>query len=341
MKKYCKGLRLRDKQVGLIILIVLLSGCAQKVKIRALEPAQIDRAADTKKIALTKFRHDTVGLAAKIEAKLYNTKIDGKHYFTLISRNDLEHILKEQKLQNSGLIHPKEAVDIGELIGVEAIISGDIGRVTAQDSRFYERRSRCRDHECKRIEYYDVVCTTRVVGFSTELRMVDVKRGDIIYAQTLTPTESYKHCWDDGVPLPSPQMAADEMADEIAKSFVYKLTPHYRTFSVKLLDEGDLDYTDEQEKLLEMALKYIEQSRYDKAEQMLIELIESTNKQSYVAFYNLGVIKEAQGRYTQAKEYYEKADSLMVEPVEAIDNAVVRIKKLIQNRKRTHEQLKR
>lgn len=333
---------MRENWIGLfIIFIVLLTGCAQKVQIRTLEPAQIDKAADTKQIALSRFRHDTVGLAAKIEAKLANKKIDGKNYFTIVSRNDLGKILREQKLQNSGLMKPQDAVAVGELVGVEAIISGDVGSVTAQDSRFYERRSRCRDHECKRIEYYDVVCTKRVVGFSTELRMVDVRGGDIIYAETLTPTRSFKHCWDDAVPLPSPQMAADEIADEIAESFVYKLTPHYRTFYVELLEEGDLDYTDAQEELLKVALKYIEQSRYDKAEQYLIELIDATKMQSYVPFYNLGVLKEAQGKYTEAKEYYERADSLIVEPVEAINDAMVRINTLIQKRKRSYEQLAR
>ena len=327
--------------IVLTLSIVLFTGCAQKVQIHALEPAQIDRAADTKKVAVSRFKNDRVGLSTKIEAKLSNVKIDGKNYFTMVSRNDLDKILREQKLQNSGLIETQDAVDIGELVGAEAIISGNVGNVTSQDSRFYERRVRCADLKCSKLQYYNVVCTKRVVGLSAELRMVDIKRGDIIYAETLTPTRSFKHCWDDSYPLPSAQMAGQDLAEKIAESFVYKLTPHYRTFYVELLEEPDLDYTDAQEKLLEVSLKYIEQSRYDKAEKFLIDLIESTDMQSYVAFYNLGVIKEAQGKYAEAKEYYERADSLMVEPVEAINSAIVRINNLIQKRERTRDQLAR
>ena len=74
---------------------------------------------------------------------------------------------------------------------------------------------------------------------------------------------------------------------------------------------------------------------------MLGELIETTDSQSYVAFYNLGVVKEAQGQYSEAKEYYETADKLMVEPVKAINAAVVRIDSLIAKQERLKFQLQR
>ncbi|MEJ2373298.1 MAG: hypothetical protein P8Y16_05840, partial [Sulfurimonas sp.] len=129
--------------------------------------------------------------------------------------------------------------------------------------------------------------------------------------------------------------------NEIAQSFTYKLTPHYRQFNVTLLEDPDIDYTDQQEQLLEVSLKYIEQGRYDKAEKLLIDLIDATGQKSYVPFYNLGVIKEAEGNYDEAKEYYGYADNLMIEPVEEINNAVVRIENLIEKRKQTMEQINR
>jgi len=324
-----------------ILIMLIMNGCAQKVNVRALEPAEIDRAASTKKVAVANFSNDRVGLSGKIEAKLARFKIDNKSYFTIVSRNDFNRIVEEQKIQNSGLVNQKTVVDIGNLIGAQAIISGNVGRATAQDTYFYERRSRCADKKCKELIYYKVRCKKRIVGLSAELRMVDVAQGDIIYADTMNRSKTYRHCSDDSRALPSREMVAQDLAESMASSFIYKLTPHYRNFRVVLLEDPDLDYNDEQERLLEVALTYIEQGRFDKAEQFLIQLIDSTDSQSYVAFYNLGVVKEAEGNYFEAKEYYENADNLMIEPVEEINAAVIRINSLIDKSQRTQSQLAR
>ena len=323
------------------LIMFIMSGCAQKVNVRALEPAEIDRVAATKKVAVANFSNDNVGLSGKIEAKLARFRIDNKSYFTIVSRNDFNKIVEEQKIQNSGLVDQKTVVDIGHLIGAQAIISGNVGKATSQNSYFYVRRSRCADKKCKELIYYKVRCMKKVVGLSAELRMVDIAQGDIIYADTMNRSRTYTHCSDDSRALPSREMVAQDLAESIANSFIYKLTPHYRNFRVVLLEDPDLDYSDEQEKLLEVSLTYIEQGRFDKAEQFLFQLIDSTDSQSYVAFYNLGVVKEAQGNYLEAKEYYENADNLMIEPVQEINAAVIRINSLIEKRHRAQAQLAR
>jgi len=104
-----------------MLFILFMAGCAQKVNVRALEPAEIDRAATTKKIAVDSFRNDRVGLSGKIEAKLARFKIDNKSYFTIVSRNDFKKIIEEQKIQNSGLVEQEAVVEIGNLIGAQAL----------------------------------------------------------------------------------------------------------------------------------------------------------------------------------------------------------------------------
>lgn len=330
-------------KLGIFLMIsgILLGGCAQKVGMRALEPAQVDRVANTKKLTVTNFYNDRVGLSNKIEANLVRFQIDNKNYFTVVGRNDFDKIIREQRLQNSGLVDPKTATEVGQLIGAQAIISGNVGRATSQDSYFYERRSRCADKECKKLVYYNVRCKKRLVGLSAEMRIVDVTKGDIIFADTLSNNAVYKHCSDDQRVIPSTEIAAQRLASNMANNFTYKLTPHYRNFNVTLLEDPDLDYTDAQEELLEFSLKYIEQRRYDKAENLLKKLIDTTGSKSYVPFYNLGVIAEARGKYAEAKEYYAYADNLMVEPVEEINTAVSRIERLISKREKTREQIKR
>lgn len=64
------------------LLLVVISGYSQKVNIAVLEPVEIDRVANTKKIAVTRFKNDNVGLSSKIEAILANIKINNKNFFT-------------------------------------------------------------------------------------------------------------------------------------------------------------------------------------------------------------------------------------------------------------------
>lgn len=327
--------------IQVVLVGVFISGCAQKVRIQALEPAEVDRVAKTKKIAVTNFQNDRVGLSTKIETNLARHKIQNKPFFTMVSRNDIKKIISEQKLQNSGLVEVSDAVEVGNLMGAEAIISGNVGHPSLSDTYFYESRTRCADKKCKELMYYKVRCKKRVIGLSAEIRIVDVAQGDIIYADSFSEASTYKHCRDDSRALPSREIATQRLADSIANRFTYKLTPHYRYFNVELLEDPDLDYDDNQEKLLESSLEYIKQNRYDKAERLLISLIDSTDQQSYVAFYNLGVVKEAKGEYLKAKEYYEKADNLVIEPQEVISASYLRINSIIEKHQLTQDQINR
>ena len=331
------------KQIFLFLTLVMsflfLSGCSQKVSIKALQPAEVDRISLTKKIAISNFNNDRVGLSRKIEAILAKHRLDNETYFTIVSRNDFNKIIKEQKIQNSGLIDQSTVVEVGSLIGAQAIVSGNVGRVGAKDTRYYAERYRCVDKKCKERVVYRVRCTKRVVSLSAEIRIVNISLGDVIYADTINKSSTHRSCKDSSRGLPSVETISQSLASSIANEFTYKLLPHYKTFEVVLLEDPDLDYSDEQEELLKFSLKYIEQGRYDKAQALLFRLIDATSQQSYVAFYNLGVVKEAEGNYKEAQEYYEAADNLMLKPVEEISDAYLRIKSLIAQRARANAQI--
>jgi tetratricopeptide (TPR) repeat protein len=323
----------------IIIIAIILNGCTKKITIKMIEPAEINRATDTKRIIVTKFQNDKVTLDKKIESILSKYKIDGKKFFTIVSRDNTDQIIKEQKFQNSGIIDSNTIVDAGNLLGAEAIISGSVGDATLSDTIFYESRSRCEDKKCKKMIYYQVECMRRVVGLSAEIKMISIEKGDIIHADSMKKDLSYVHCSDDSLPIPSKITITQNISSYFANKFTYKLTPHYKYLSVELLDDGDLEYSDFQEKLLNDALVYIEHHRYDKAEKLLITLIDSTNEQSYVAFYNLGLLKEIKSEYLKAKEYYKKADDLTTQPVEAIDKAYIRINSTIKKYKLAQQQI--
>ena len=325
---------------SLIVLIgaIFMSGCAQKVSVRALQPAEVSRAALTKKVAVTPFQNDQPNISGKIEAGLAKHKLDGKQYFTIISRQDLNKVLTEQKIQNSGIIDPSTATEVGKLIGAQAIISGRTGKPSTADTNFYETRIKCNKDHCWEVT---VSCKKRIAGLNAEIRMIDTQKGDIIYADTINKKGSWKHCQDDSRALPSTNMAAQTLASQIASDFTYKLVPHYVYYDVTLLEDPDLEYTDQQEALLDNALLFIKQKRYDRAKKILNKLIASTNGKSYVPIYNIAVVTEAEGQYEAAKELYIKADNLTVKPVKEINIAINHIDQVIEKNKQALKQLKK
>ena len=319
-----------------MILALFTTGCATKIKVKALYPSDIDRAAATKSIAVTEFKNDTLGVGGNFETKIASQKLDGKPYFTVISRTDIDQVLKEQKLQGSGLLDEASSVNIGGLIGAQAIISGEVGGVTQDDREYFETRTKCVKYndkkECVSYQKYRVNCVERSVGLNVNIKMVDVSRGDIIYTDSFNKSKSNNHCSDSWGQLLSQSAMLNGIIDNITTNFASKLTPKYVFFEVTLLDKPDIDYSDNQKQKLESGLKLMEKGRYDKAINNFEYLVESTGERSYVALYNLGVVHEALGNLNEALSLYKNADNLTDDSVDEIDAALKRIQLTIEKR---------
>ena len=298
--------------VSLSLALVLLSGCATKVQVRTLQPAEITTKSKT--VVVAGLVNDRVNLSGKIEAKLSNQVVDGQNYFRVLSPQELDHT------------------------PVEAIISGAVSNPSSSDSYFYETRSRCNKDRCWEIA---VSCVKRISALSAEIKMVDAQSGGIIYADTFDKSMVFEHCQDDSTPLFSPEMASQQIAQNIADSFIYKLVPHYVYFDVEILDKPDMDYSDTQKNMLSGAIEYIKLGRYDKAQQVLDRLIDTTDEKSYVALYDQGVLKEAQGDYSEAQVLYNKADNVAIKPIALIGEAIGRIQNSILENQQARQQIGR
>ena len=341
---------------GALSLVLLVSGCAQKVRIKALQPAEVGAMASKKKVAVSAFKHDSVGLSGKIEAKIANQELDKKRYFTVLSRKDMAKVVAEQKLQSSELMDAATSAKIGKLIGAQAIINGEIASANAESGSYMEDREKClqyyKDGGCARYRYYKVKCDTTQASVSANINIVNVETGSIIYGDTISKEYSADSCkagqtnlglmmLDTGPKqILSKGQALNRLASAIANDFVYKLTPNYVYFSVTLIEKIELEkVTDAQAKKLEIALAYIKQSRYDKAKKLLGQLMDSLNGKSYAVAYDLGVVYEATGDFDKAKELYKVADDLTVEPVKEINLAINRIDNLIAKREEAKRQM--
>jgi len=321
---------------------IFTTGCVQKVKIKVLEPAEVGRVANTKVIAVTDFKKDYgVGLSGKIETEISRQILDGKPYFTAVDRKSINKIVREQRFQSSGLLNEETSVQIGKLLGAQALISGEITSTSMSTSSSRENRTKYRNPlDPLRTAYIvTVYCQNRVIGMGASLKIVDVKRGDIIYADALSKNKTYKHCSDDSKVLPSKQQGVETLSSQIAKEFVAKLAPHYKTIEVELMEKIEFKAGEAQVKSLESALNWIKSSRYDKALAILEKLNGELQGKSYAVIYDLGVVAEAQGRLEDAQKLYKEVDGLVSKPIDAVNKALTRISDTMAKRKEALAQI--
>lgn len=332
----------------LIVFAALMTGCAQKVQIKALNPAEVGEMASKKKIAVSKFRNDKVGLSGKIESKIAKHKLDKKRYFTILSRKDMNKVISEQKLQSSELMDEKTTTRIGKLIGAQAIINGEIASASAESGKYLQDKKEClryyKKGGCAQWRFYKVTCRTTQATVAANLNIVDIETGSIIYGDTISKDYNGDSCKNTGFfssssKVLSKRQAIDMLTNQIANEFVKKITPHYVFINVAIIDDIDISVTGAQKDQFKNALEFIKFGRLDRADKMLGELMDQTNGRSYAIAYDNGVVKEAKGELEEAKKLYSMADSLTMKPVEEINLAVIRIDKLIEKRKRAQKQM--
>ncbi|MCK9491439.1 MAG: CsgG/HfaB family protein [Sulfurimonas sp.] len=331
-------------------IMLLMSGCAQKVKIKALNPAEVEEMATKKKIAISSFKNDHYGLSGKIESQIAQHKLDQKRYFTVVSRKDLDKVMAEQKLQSSELMDEKTATKVGKLIGAQAVINGEIASASGKSGRYIKDAKECLNYTkkgCTKWRYYKITCHTTQATVAANINIVNVETGSIIYGDTLDKEYSADSCNPTGgflglggsAEVLSKAQALNRLTSAIASEFVYKLTPNYIYFEVALLDKIEVDVTKQQETIFENSLEYIKVGRMDRAESMLQGLLDELNGRSYVVAYVYGVVQEAEGKLNDAKKAYTLADDLAMGPVEEINLAIVRINNSIEKRERAKRQM--
>ncbi|OCL86598.1 CsgG/HfaB family protein [Arcobacter porcinus] len=332
-----------------IALVFIFAGCSQKVLIESTKPAKVDRAASKKKIAVMDFEKDNVHLGGKIEAALNGVTVEDKQFYTIVNRSAIDEIIKEQKFQYSGLANTKDSVKVGELLGAQALILGKVN--TGEEQRTEtEVRNRCLDQKCTRTQSYYVYCTVSKYSLTTNLRMIDVEKGDLIYTNNYIKSKDFKECPNDANDLigttlnllgdkkPEKNIIYDEMANEIVGEFLPNISPTTTKFYVELLDSPEISYNKHQKSQLEGALEYLKHKKIDRAEEILSDLLTSTNDKCFVAAYNLGVVKEAKGELELAKQLYSLADRQTLKPNKIIIEASNRIDQAILDNEKLKKQ---
>jgi tetratricopeptide (TPR) repeat protein len=333
------------------VILALFSGCAPKIRINMLQPAQYHEASLTKTIAVLPFSGpDGKAFAAELEGVLAGIGIDDHRYFTLVDRATLDKTISEMQLSQSGLVDQKTAAKLGKLIGAQGIYTGIVAQNNYNDNRYSEKRSTCVQYEkrrdkdgniyqgaCINWRYYNVHCTKRVAIVNVSPKLVEVSTGKILYSRNLSATAESSGC-DDTKPVQSEYVLLEKAKESVKRDFRRDIAPYYVTREIKLLDSNDGIESPEAKDKLKRGLEYANKGRMDNACELWGEARNLAGN-SYALLYNLGVCAESRGDIDAALLLYRQADKKMGKPDDDISLALNRVAEAVKNKDKLKEQL--
>ncbi len=221
--------------------------------------------------------------------------------YDIVERSRMMEVLKEQQLGMSGLLDQNQAVSLGKMLGVQAIIMGDV-TYNAKFDRFQESRTYKKNG--KR-QTQKVPCQKRTVQTVVKARIISTESGQILGSTEVSRNLEDKKCESQISKLPSEAQMIETSLAEISHSVSNYFAPHY------VLQEYELEKikTDKYEKPAEKAAELVEDLEIDKA-YVIYKSIYDQDPYNPKVLYNLGIVHEVVGNFEKARNFYEMAYQL-------------------------------
>ena len=217
-------------------------------------------------------------------------------FYQIIERDQLQKVLKEQRLSLSGAIDEGSAAEVGRLLGLDIIIMGTVSysSVDEKGSSLLGLASSSGSN-----------CLTIKVVAKGTMKMVSVETAQIVGTKSAENELKIYKCDDQRSGIPRPEIMAETCMKELAREFTDYFAPGYQY----------IEYEFEKIKLKEFkskgkeAMGYVENGDLDRAFPIVYAMFEADSYNPKAA-YNLGILYEMVGSYPDAYEYYNIAYEL-------------------------------
>jgi hypothetical protein len=338
--------------IFILCILVLTNGCATKIALNMLQPAEYNEASLTKTVAVLPFSGPGgEQITSEVEGVLGSISIDGKNYFTMVDRNAIDKVLGEIKFNQSGIVDQDTAAEVGKLIGAQGIYTGAVTQNNSTEGHYTEKRSECarynqecdakgncRQTSCAQWRERTVNCTKRTGYFAFSPKLIEVKTGKILYTRNISGSAGSSGCTDGQPPKSGSELIGQSI--EMAKTgFRKDIAPYYIVREIKLMDStGGIDSSVAKDKL-KRGIDYAGKKRLDAACELWGEAYTIAPNSPSIT-YNLGVCAESRGDVAASLPLYKKADSLLGKPDDDITLALTRVTEAINNQEKLKAQLK-
>lgn len=218
--------------------------------------------------------------------------------YSVVERSRLQSVLSEQRFSASGLVDDTQAAEIGRILGVDAIVTGNV-TVNRDEKRFQE------EWTSKKKGTRMVNCVRREVDLIARMRVVSAETGEIIGSTEVRSPHFVKKCDDEIATMESYETITDWAVRGAASDLCNYLTPHFE------LQEFEFEKitVKEHKDAAEDAAKAAEGGNLDMAFLLYSSIFQVDGYNPKLA-YNIGMLHEAVGNFNEAVEKYALAASL-------------------------------
>lgn len=326
---------------SLLIVLLILSGCAVHIPVEVLKPAEVN-IGPVKKVAVLDFEFTgswdfghkeedpktLEELASKVLAKKlgvskkstplpdpvnaypgkevsvkFIAKLVNNGHFEVLEREELSKIMDEQALSMSGILDEKNTIKIGSLLGVEALILGS-GNYSVTDKGGWKEYTK-KDTSGNEITYKRYRLT-RQVNAQLTYRIVDVSSGSVLASKTNSLNMAVRSERKDEISARERirpwKPIIDQLVDQILSKSVRQIAPHY-VLERRLIKNGKTPG-------MKAGLQYAKRKLWEDAkaawESVLDDNSEKAIKEHIYARYNIGIYYEIHGDLDKAEELFEQ-----------------------------------
>jgi len=231
-------------------------------------------------------------------------------YYELMERSRMDTLMAEFRFSQTEYADPEKAKELGKMLNVDYIITGEVNAFSVEDENIFEREERIRpagfyydSHGYKRVHFQtyfvDIPVKIRRATVSASCRMIHIETSRIIMAESKT-MNSQKKAYGSGeiASLPSRDQMLARLVDDMTAYFTTLIAP-YPVHDVRTLEKGKTRECKTGYQLARNGLWDEAAAEWEKA------LASRPDDPS--PFNNLGVAAEVRGDYDKACDYYTKA----------------------------------
>ena len=212
--------------------------------------------------------------------------------YTVVERSQLESVLAEQNLSNTGIVDDAQAASIGQVLGIDAVILGSV-------SYSYKDEPSQNPMVDLTGKTYTQYCTKRTVTAEARMKILDVTTGKIIGTKDKRSSTSESKCDDKRSGLTPVSAMADQCMKDLAFQLINYFTPYFTYSKFEFEKVKNKDFKEKAKEAkdqckngdLSKAFPIFKASYY-------------ADPYNASAAKNLGCLYDIVGNYEKAREYY-------------------------------------
>jgi len=217
-------------------------------------------------------------------------------FYQVIEREQLQKILKEQRLSLSGTVDENSAAEVGKVLGLDVIIMGNFS-YTSNDERGTSLLGLASSTNSN--------CLKRTVTANGTMKIVSVNTAQIVGTKNAQASISENKCDDQRSAIKRPEEYAEILLRSMARQFTDYFAPGYQLVRFELEKVKLKEFRSQSKE----AFDYAENGDLDRAFPIIYAMYQEDSYNPKAA-YNLGALYEMVGAYEEAFEYYSVAYEL-------------------------------